>query len=285
MKLSLMATSAIVGIVMELQQSGDKNKALASYEKIMEAGKAAGFQAIEVTAMELAVFGIDVIERIISENGFEVGSIIDLAPYTTHDKEKKIEILENAKRMIDMAVRLKTDKFMAAFVAAGDEEAYTKEAVQMNLVSTLEEVVYYAKEKNIQVVIEDTPDLSIPICSSEELRYLLNELPDLRMVYDSGNMLIAGEDPIEYYEKFSADITHVHLKDMKVAEEGDVTISGEKLTGVLHGEGIVDFQRILECMKRDGYCGYLAIEYTPGENHEHAENLKKIYQYLTSCRN
>lgn len=41
-------------------------------------------------------------------------------------------------------------------------------------------------------------------------------LPGMKLVYDSGNMILAGEDPVEYAKAMKDQIDYVHLKDMKV---------------------------------------------------------------------
>lgn len=86
----------------------------------------------------------------------------------------------------------------------------------------------------------------------------------LRMNMDTGNTYIAGQDPVAFLDRFSAKVSHVHLKDVSeslaAATRGQQT--GIAVSQCSLGEG-VNAGNIKQClaMLRDrGYNGVLSIE-------------------------
>lgn len=132
------------------------------------------------------------------------------------------------------------------------------------------------EEKGVTVVIEDAPQREFPMCSEAELRYLLEAVPGLKLVYDSGNMLHAGEDPVEYYDHLAQYVAHGHLKEMGKAPDGT-------LMEWRHGEGIVDFNTLFAHMRQNDFGGYLAIELPPAFQAKESieEQVRHAMNYLT----
>jgi sugar phosphate isomerase/epimerase len=95
---------------------------------------------------------------------------------------------------------------------------------------------------------------------------LLDEVPGLRLVFDTGNPVFAKDrskaapypwqDSLEFFHKVKHAVAHVHVKDavMHSSEEGakpDYTFPGE-------GQGHV--REILSELKQSGYDGFIAVE-------------------------
>lgn len=165
--------------------------------------------------------------------------------------------IAQGKEAVDQALRLGTRVMM--FVPAGYQDAVavmSRQELADTFISVLRPVVAYASEKGVTVVIEDAPHREFPMCSQEELSYLLSAVPGLRLVYDSGNMLFAGEDPLSYYEHFQPLVAHGHLKDIAKGQDGT-------LMECTHGSGMVDFNTLLGRMQENQFEGVLAIELSP----------------------
>lgn len=88
--------------------------------------------------------------------------------------------------------------------------------------------------------------------------------PWLGLNFDTGNSFIAGQDPVEFCERFKDKIRHVHVKDVSeslaAAVRGGQT--GIALSHCSVGEG-VNADNIRQCLTilRDrGYTGHLSIE-------------------------
>jgi sugar phosphate isomerase/epimerase len=92
--------------------------------------------------------------------------------------------------------------------------------------------------------------------------------PALRVTYDVGNFLLAGEDPLEALEQVGPRIVHVHVKDWHVLPatapppRGAFTgLDGRHYSGAVLGEGILNLPGVLARLAEMGYRGYLSLEY------------------------
>ena len=91
-------------------------------------------------------------------------------------------------------------------------------------------------------------------------------LPDLKMVYDVGNFVMAGEDPVQALDKVFPYMIHVHLKDWVTFDQERPRESwlghGDKwYQGCRFGEGVVPLRAAVDRLKQLGYDGLVSPEY------------------------
>jgi sugar phosphate isomerase/epimerase len=100
----------------------------------------------------------------------------------------------------------------------------------------------------------------------EMLERMLNFVDSdlLRLNFDTGNSFIAGQDPVEFCERFKDKISHVHVKDVSeslaaIARGGQTGIA---LSHCSVGEGVnaENIKRCLEILHGNGFTGHLSIE-------------------------
>ena len=96
--------------------------------------------------------------------------------------------------------------------------------------------------------------------------------PHFRLVYDVGAPLFVGEDPLVTLREMMPYATNVHLKNYrpispneKVGRYLDAN-DGQRYTGALLDQGIVDIPAIVSELHRLGYDGPLLIEYQGEED-------------------
>ncbi len=84
--------------------------------------------------------------------------------------------------------------------------------------------------------------------------------PNLKIVWDPANALVAGEEPMRGYAKLpAARIAHVHAKDC--------TVQDHKATWVELGAGAIPWKAQIGALARDGYTGWISLEtHWPGPN-------------------
>lgn len=84
--------------------------------------------------------------------------------------------------------------------------------------------------------------------------------PNLNVVWDPANALVAGETPLDGYAKLpAARIAHVHAKDCDVVDH--------KATWLELGTGSIPWTRQIDALARDGYKGWISLEtHWPGPN-------------------
>jgi sugar phosphate isomerase/epimerase len=69
------------------------------------------------------------------------------------------------------------------------------------------------------------------------------------VVMDFSHIVAAGDDPVDYINRFSSMVRHVHLRD---AEPGNIHLS--------IGNGVADFESGISALMNAGYEGHFALE-------------------------
>ncbi len=88
--------------------------------------------------------------------------------------------------------------------------------------------------------------------------------PFLRLNMDTGNAFIAGQDPVEFCERFRDKIAHVHIKDVSdslaAAARGEHTGIAVSHCAVGDGVNATNIKRVLEILRDAGFDGVLSVE-------------------------
>jgi L-ribulose-5-phosphate 3-epimerase len=77
--------------------------------------------------------------------------------------------------------------------------------------------------------------------------------PSLRLLFDIGNGVAYGYDPLTFLRAVLPLVEHVHVKD------GVVTAAGETVFG-MPGEGQARLVECIALLERHGYCGWYSVE-------------------------
>lgn len=135
-----------------------------------------------------------------------------------------------------------------SFTKGGDQEA---EFARM--LAQLKMIVAEAKKRGITITVEDFGGTNNPCSYLKYLKRFLDEIPDLRLALDSGNLYYAGrgDDILELMAYAKGRIAHVHLKDQKP----DNARKYETL-----GLGAVPNREIVRTVSADGYAGWYTLE-------------------------
>lgn len=284
MKLSLMTINMMFPIYMKVMVEQDMEDALELYEEMLDLVKASGFDTVDVTSAELDFFGIDFAKNELKKRNLKVSSLIHFGQFASMNDREAEEITEKAKKAVDFTLGFGANVLMLVPQAQENITDYSREELADSLVCHWWPVAQYAKEKGVHPVIEDTPDLRIPLCTTEELSYVLDRIPDMELVYDSGNMVLVNEDPITYFDTFASRTGHIHLKDMMLTDASnmfaDTAKDGRKMTAAPSGKGLLDFETLIRHIRDSGYEGYLTVEYAKGDDEEYLESLIRSREYF-----
>lgn len=255
-------------------------------EQVFRLVKQAGMDMVDVSSIEIQFSGID-IPKELAENTLECQTYISFLKLPQMTEEGRALAVSEWRAAVDQAVVLGAKILMCAPSGYQEEvQGYSRRQIADALVDCLREIVAYAKEKEITVVIEDAPDVNLPMCKSDELLYILNRVPDLKMVYDSGNMIAWNEDPISYFDRVSDRVELIHIKDVKHCVDStpfsEQCADGRKFMTTFFGEGEVDLKRLLKHTYESGYRGGYTLEYPPvpkGIAHQKVVQESKKYIY------
>ncbi|HEY2946475.1 MAG TPA: TIM barrel protein [Vicinamibacteria bacterium] len=87
------------------------------------------------------------------------------------------------------------------------------------------------------------------------------------LLLDTGHCVYGGGDPLDVLERHGGRVRYLHLKDARESElrhvrTSDVSMSEAWKRGVFSplGEGVVDFPRVVEALRGNGYSGWLIVE-------------------------
>ncbi len=131
--------------------------------------------------------------------------------------------------------------------------------------------------------------------TAQEIERLLYETDAelVALLLDTGHAVYGGADPVELVRRYGRRIRYVHLKDVSGHELEHVRTTNTGMDeawqrGVFCalGEGVVDFPRVIEGLKKIGYDGWAIVEQDvlPGPDGrfvpEPTESARKSRAYL-----
>ena len=285
---NVMTMTMFIQLLFKFKLDHDTEDFRDGYEEMMDLVRDAGYDAVDVTSWEVNILGIDAVKEILGERNLGVSSLIYADQFAAMDDEGFDTRIEQAKRGADMAETLGTDIFMLVPQAQKEISQYTAEEIRARMIAHWIPITAYAKEKGLHVVAEDTPDLKLHFCRAADVKEVLDAVPGLELVYDSANMILVGEDPVEYLKEFAGRIAYVHLKDFRIVPKGTMLAEyaedGTAMTTAPTGEGMVDLRQVIETLKAIGYQGEMTIEFRVDDDKEYLHSLIRSREYIEQTK-
>lgn len=148
----------------------------------------------------------------------------------------------------------------------GEHPVASKEELD-RLCDGLNKLGKIAKEHGIKLCLH--PHMGTVIQTLEETTYVLEHTNPqyVYLCYDSGHVLLAGDDPAAVCEQLADRIGHVHLKDIRQRKMDECREKGLKFRDAviegcftIPGEGCIDFTPIFMTLDKVGYEGWIMIE-------------------------
>jgi len=130
--------------------------------------------------------------------------------------------------------------------------------------------------------------------TAAEIDRLLSGTPDsVGLLFDTGHLAFAGEDPAAVARRWARRINHVHAKDIRPgvlaqARRGRWSFLDAVVAGVytVPGDGCVDFAAALRPLAEAGYAGWLIVEAEQDPAKAHPLTYAKAgYAHLRSTAN
>lgn len=132
------------------------------------------------------------------------------------------------------------------------------------LLSNLSAIKKLAAEQGVEAVIH--PHLGTMVEVPAEILRVVRD-SDINFCLDSGHMLIAGTDPVEFVSRYPERIAHCHMKDVNLewAEKvtsGELTYKEAVVAGLYSplGQGDVDSESIVRDLVQNNYQGWFVLE-------------------------
>lgn len=253
-----------------------------SWEKVLDQAKHLGYDGIEIRGIEGEMF-LPKARPFLAEN---IGSTIsDLkqkglkiccldTSCSFHDPLTFDGAIAEGKASIDLAQKLSVP-YIRVFGNNIPDPSKREETI-CRLAEGLEELGRYAEGKDVYVLIETHGDFS----SSDDLSAVLvkTNSPAIGVLWDIHHPYKAcGEPMITTYEKLEKYIKHVHIKDSKG--------TGAHAPLCLVGEGDLPIAESLDILKKNGYEGWLSLEWEKKWHPEIEEPEVAIPAYIKYIKN
>ncbi|MGW7812642.1 myo-inosose-2 dehydratase [Staphylococcus xylosus] len=135
------------------------------------------------------------------------------------------------------------------------------------LIEGLEKLGQLAHEKGMEVVYHH--HMGTGIQTTEEIDKLMERTTkdNVSLLFDTGHLVVSGEDPIEIFNKHVNRIKHIHFKDVRpevkeaVDKENQCFLDGvRKGMFTVPGDGVIDFEPILNLIYQSDYSGWIVVE-------------------------
>ncbi len=125
--------------------------------------------------------------------------------------------------------------------------------IEQRIVDAFAEPVQVAEREEVTLVLEN--EHSCYLGTGAEVARVVQAVgsPHLRVCWDPGNALCAGETPYpDGYLAVREQIAHMHVKDG--------IIEGGQVRFVIVGEGAIDYAGQFDALRQDGYTGWVSLE-------------------------
>lgn len=135
------------------------------------------------------------------------------------------------------------------------------------LATGLERLGDRAREVGMQIVYHHHMGTGVQTTAEIDRLMTMTDPDKVSLLFDTGHLVLSGEDPLIIYNRYQDRIKHIHFKDVRqqqADEEHRDHLSF--LAGVKNGmftvpgDGMIDFKPIWEAIQESGYDGWIIVE-------------------------
>lgn len=246
-----------------------------------------GLKSMDLMDSEVELYGEAELTDAMRAHGIRCGCLITNAPLFMEPQRAGVG------KALELAARLGSKYLM---VIPGnilpEEHAFCEKAGRQKLldmtVEGLTRAVEAAKKYGITIGFENTPQDFKPLASLEDVQYVLEHVPGLGLIFDTGNFRVADTkcDEMAIYERLKNYIVRIHLKDVVVGDfiEGERCVDGQRIVPVVTGSGIIPMKELIHAFQRDHSGKALAIEYAMPKEVHGEENVRALEPYCRYIR-
>lgn len=147
-----------------------------------------------------------------------------------------------------------------------EKPVFTEEEWKL-LIEGLEKLGKLAHEKDMEIVYHH--HMGTGVQTTEEIDELMERTnkDNVSLLFDTGHLVVSGEDPIEIFKNYEDRIKHIHFKDVRqeiteaVDKDNQCFLDGvRKGMFTVPGDGVIDFEPILNLIYQSNYSGWIVVE-------------------------
>ncbi len=258
------------------------------YFKICDIAKDIGFDGIEFIQLERYTDRKDLltlaaeIRKHCDKIGLEICAYTVPADFMAEDIEAEMKLL---RERIDIAEVLgaRLLRHDVCYKLPQGHNYTWRDAIE-KMVPYIREISEYAEKKGIKTCTENH-GLIFQRPEIVESLMLAVDRDNYGWLFDMGNFLCADASPVQAIGIAARHVFHVHAKDF-LFKSGEYdapdgffqTVGGNYIRGTVLSHGTVPVKSCINALKREGYDGYVSVEFEGLE--ECLPSIKTGYEYL-----
>lgn len=197
----------------------------------------------------------------LNDAGMAPGALVSMCNILDANADERHKNISKVKNYIDRMGNFGINFLMLSPAISNARSKDEFLLLREMMVQSFGEVADYSKGSGITVAIENRSELTRPDSKAEDVLFILNSVPDLKLVFDTGNFFCVGENVLLSYQKLSHKIARVHAKDWKTDPFGTfVRENIPRFNGVALGDGEIPIKNVVSLLKKDNFNGEIVIE-------------------------
>lgn len=233
-----------------------------TFEDLVKLAKENGYDGLDMMSFHMEIDGKEA-KKILDRYGITLSAVNLIMPFSNASTEEKFQLmLSRAEGVIDQAYDAGCRNILLMPSVYTLDEGITMEQAFRNFTRGLKACVAYGNKKGMTINTETLEAIGVPYCTCGEMKRIFDEVEGLKYSHDTGNPIVGCEDPADLYEMFKDKVVAVHFKEFGFVDKPDAKVcrDGKTVDSVPFGEGLIDFKKHLQMLKRDGYQGYITLE-------------------------
>ena len=218
----------------------------------------------------------------VKSNGLVISALCGDLGKGFHDPAKNPELIEESKRILDLAKELETNIVTTHIGVVPSDPANERYQIMQEACFKLAQ---YADSLDAHFAIETGPEESAVLKKSLDGLHSTG----VAVTMDPANLvMVTGDDPVQAVYNLKDYIVHTHAKDgrrnyYRAPEEVYGLVEAEMLaspsfTELPLGTGNVDFAAYLKALDEIGYHGFLTVEREVGDTPE--KDIRTAVEFL-----
>lgn len=253
-------------------------KDLAKQEQISIEKALTKINELDIFEVEIGLEDLENVQEmqaLFAQANMKVGSIYNFYNFT-----KDSDIETTIKKHIQTALDFNCNTILIIPDLLRDDKSQNEQEMQ-EIMQGMKRVCEHAVLNGITPTIEDFDSDQSPISTYQGMLLFLNEIPELKVSFDTGNFYMAQQSETVAFDLLKDKIVRVHCKDRSLQSGGEelTKIIGDKeVYPCAVGDGVINFDYILKGLKELNFNPTLVIEHFGISNQLNA--IKKSANWL-----
>ena len=260
----------------------DAMKKIVDADLIARIIKEAGYDEVDMMEFEFQVYGKDKLLKALKKYNVRLGSLIIFPSF--YSAQDQVE--DYIKGNLELAKEAEA-KVIMVVPGSGDDKAVCEKMTRQEMldlaVQHFTKACELAKPYGMKIGFENTPQDHKPLASAKDVQYILEHVPDLGLIFDTGNFRVAdvNADEVAIYEQLKNRIIRFHLKDVRIGNfpQGERCVNGQYIIPVPTGSGVIPICELIRRSQNDGFDGVYAIEYAAPSDTAGAAHIEAVRSY------